>query len=928
MKVVEINDNDIYGKVFNGYDIAENLNKEEDFNVTQIVINKFSDAKFVKPLFKNRIGLDYEHILFKLSNDILSVHSLLSITTDYLENNSVYQAADLAHYHQFHNTHLNLIKLKEMALKKPTILSFHDPWFITGRCVHPDNCLKFETGCEKCPNLNNLFLFSIDYCNELWKIKKDVLESSDIDIIVPSKFMMDLLKKNPYTKNLNIHFLPFGIDVTKYEFAISKEDAKIKLGINPRNIVLFFREAEEKGTKYIVEALSKLNVDVDITLLTCSQVGLLDDISDKYQIIELGNIDEKKMLECYNASDIFLMPSLGESFGMMAIEAMAASLPVVIFDNTALPSVTFAPEVGVLVRNKDSEDLKEKIAYLIENEDERVKRGNLGKDIVQKNYNIHIYENKLKEIYKEAYNRQKYKLNNKINISYTINYDNIEVQKALIKFLELYKSYLPQEEIPKIFKKIKDANIDTSFIKYSDKNVQNLIVNFNNILYEKVKEKENKHKDKFELRNTYIYKLLKKSKILRRMVHYFRRPNKYQILQDKYQILQDKYQILQDKYDNLLNDVNLIKEKNKIIEDNLSETNKQFQIISKNFADFNNDVKQDINLMEQNMNRIEKSLYDVYKCLESKLWQFNSDLNIVLYEQSFKDLHKKKHFYPLISLIIPAYNAKNYLREAIDSALAQTYNNIEIIVVNDGSNDDGATRKIAKSYGNKIKYFEKENGGVSSALNCGIKNMNGDYFAWLSHDDLIDINHIEKLVEFMSYEENDNKIPFVNFKIIDENGKIDLNQTIIAQLNCSDYKMSVTHNLYSLLQGEINGGSVLIPKEAFRKYGMFDESLRITQERDMWSRLMKGYEFVNIPYDTASIRMHKNQVTNTASEVVEKTDEKKFQIISGISKDEILKLESNIDMFYEKIINFYSINNKKDLAEEIRKLEEGVKNEK
>lgn len=91
---------------------------------------------------------------------------------------------------------------------------------------------------------------------------------------------------------------------------------------------------------------------------------------------------------------------------------------------------------------------------------------------------------------------------------------------------------------------------------------------------------------------------------------------------------------------------------------------------------------------------------------------------------------------------------------------------------------------------------------------------------------------------------------------------------------------------------------------------------------------MKGYEFVNIPYDTASIRMHKNQVTNTASEVVEKTDEKKFQIISGISKDEILKLESNIDMFYEKIINFYSINNKKDLAEEIRKLEEGVKNEK
>ena len=99
---------------------------------------------------------------------------------------------------------------------------------------------------------------------------------------------------------------------------------------------------------------------------------------------------------------------------------------------------------------------------------------------------------------------------------------------------------------------------------------------------------------------------------------------------------------------------------------------------------------------------------------------------------------------PRVSVIIPFYAGVNWLKEAVDSVLSQTFKDYEIIVVNDGSNDDGATRKIAKSYGNKIKYFEKENGGVSSALNCGIKNMNGDYFAWLSHDDLIDINHIEK----------------------------------------------------------------------------------------------------------------------------------------------------------------------------------------
>ena len=68
---------------------------------------------------------------------------------------------------------------------------------------------------------------------------------------------------------------------------------------------------------------------------------------------------------------------------------------------------------------------------------------------------------------------------------------------------------------------------------------------------------------------------------------------------------------------------------------------------------------------------------------------------------------------PKVSIVIPVYNGADYMRYAIDSALNQTYKNIEVIVVNDGSKDDGKTKKIAKEYGDKIKYYEKENGGVS-----------------------------------------------------------------------------------------------------------------------------------------------------------------------------------------------------------------------
>ena len=85
---------------------------------------------------------------------------------------------------------------------------------------------------------------------------------------------------------------------------------------------------------------------------------------------------------------------------------------------------------------------------------------------------------------------------------------------------------------------------------------------------------------------------------------------------------------------------------------------------------------------------------------------------------------------PKVSIVIPVYNGSDYLGEAIDSALTQTYPNIEILIVNDGSNDGGATERIARSYGDKVRYVSKDNGGVASALNLAIREMKGDYFSW------------------------------------------------------------------------------------------------------------------------------------------------------------------------------------------------------
>ena len=103
----------------------------------------------------------------------------------------------------------------------------------------------------------------------------------------------------------------------------------------------------------------------------------------------------------------------------------------------------------------------------------------------------------------------------------------------------------------------------------------------------------------------------------------------------------------------------------------------------------------------------------------------------------------------LVSVIMPVYNADEHLREAIESILNQSYRNIEIIVVNDGSKDNGYTDSIIRKYESMVQYFYKENGGIADALNYAISKANGDYIARMDQDDISLPDRIEKQVEFM-----------------------------------------------------------------------------------------------------------------------------------------------------------------------------------
>lgn len=230
---------------------------------------------------------------------------------------------------------------------------------------------------------------------------------------------------------------------------------------------------------------------------------------------------------------------------------------------------------------------------------------------------------------------------------------------------------------------------------------------------------------------------------------------------------------------------------------------------------------------------------------------------------------------PLISIVIPVYNGANYMREAIDSALVQTYTNIEIIVVNDGSKDDGETERIALSYGDKIRYFYKENGGVSTALNLGIKNMKGEYFSWLSHDDKYTEDKIERQIEALSHFHGDNLVALCADRQINKKSEFIGTENIIKNFSLNDI-ISWWQVLYRMLdKGSMDGCAFLLPKSVFEVCGLFDETLRYNQDFFMWVKIFTAkYDLVYTSNVGVYNRVHDKQLTQTGRALFKKDSAK------------------------------------------------------
>ncbi len=191
----------------------------------------------------------------------------------------------------------------------------------------------------------------------------------------------------------------------------------------------------------------------------------------------------------------------------------------------------------------------------------------------------------------------------------------------------------------------------------------------------------------------------------------------------------------------------------------------------------------------------------------------------------------------MISVVIPTYNCVKYISEAIESVLAQTYSDNEIIIIDDGSIDN--TEQVLQRFvdGKKIRVFFQKNNGPSAARNLGIKVSKGEYIAFLDADDLWVNNKLEKTINFIK--NNNFDWACTSMIKIKENGdkfvKRISDDSFALNFETKEVKQ-LTKGIFFFSSLAVQVQTVIVKKECFEKVGLFDESFCICEDSDLWLR--------------------------------------------------------------------------------------------
>jgi len=276
---------------------------------------------------------------------------------------------DVVNLHWVSNGYLHIETLAK--LQKPLVWTLQDMWPFTGGCQYSQDCQGYKASCGRCPRLGSQRAW--DLSRWVWQRKQRAWRNLSLTVVAPSRWIGECAKASSLFKEHRVEVIPFCLDTGRYK-PIPKPMAREFLSLpQHKQLVLFgalsATRDPRKGFQLLLPAMqqlsrSSLREQVELVIFGSTQPDQPVDLG--FPAHYLGHLnDDLSLAIVYSAADVMIVPSLQESFGQTASEAMACGTPVVAFRATGLQDIVDHQQTGYLATPFAVEDLAEGIAWVL-----------------------------------------------------------------------------------------------------------------------------------------------------------------------------------------------------------------------------------------------------------------------------------------------------------------------------------------------------------------------------------------------------------------------------------------------------------------------------------------------------------------------------------------------------------------------------------
>ena len=281
-------------------------------------------------------------------------------------------APDLIHLHWV----ARMMRLETLArFKVPILWTMHDSWAFTGGCYLPDDCTRYREGCGSCPVLRSSR--ENDLSRRVWNRKQKAWHGLDLTLIAPSRWMAERARASSLFRDARIEVIPNGLDVNRFKPA-DKQAARAILSLpRDKKLILFGAKSAtsdpNKGFHLLVQALHELagsslhHDSIELVVFGSSRPDPAPELGFRTHYLGWFS-DEVSLALLYAAADLFVFPSLQESLGYTAMEAMACGTPCLAFNQGGVPDLIGHGVNGYLARPFEPADLARGITWILDDE--------------------------------------------------------------------------------------------------------------------------------------------------------------------------------------------------------------------------------------------------------------------------------------------------------------------------------------------------------------------------------------------------------------------------------------------------------------------------------------------------------------------------------------------------------------------------------